>query len=62
MFKLIVTVRRGSACNLEGTSTSYATLEAARVQGVALLRHERVQRVLIARDEVPPAFVEWIER
>jgi hypothetical protein len=62
MFRLIVTVRRGSACNIEGTSTSYATIEAARLQATALLRHERVQRVLIARDEVPPAFVEWVER
>ena len=62
MFRLIVTVRRGSACNLEAASTSHATLETARLAGAALLRDERVQRVLIARDEVPPAFVEWIER
>ena len=62
MFKLIVTVRRGSACNLDAVSTTYATLEDARAGGAALLRHERVQRVLIARDEIPPSFVEWIER
>jgi hypothetical protein len=62
MFRLIVTVRRGSACNIESASTPYPTIEAARLGGAALLRHERVQRVLIARDEVPPAFVEWVER
>ena len=62
MFRLIVTVRRGSASNLEAAWTTYATLEAERLAGAALLRHERVQRVIIARDEVPPAFVEWLER
>ena len=62
MFRLTVTVRRGSASNLEVASTSYATIETARLAGAALLRHERVQRVVIARDEVPPAFVERTER
>jgi hypothetical protein len=62
MFRLIITVRRGSACDLDGASTTYASIDAARLAGAVLLRNERVQRVLIARDEVPPAFVEWLER
>jgi hypothetical protein len=62
MFKLIITVRRGSSCNVETPSSTYSTVEGARLGGAALLRHERVQRVLIARNEVPPAFVEWVER
>jgi len=62
MFRLIITVRRGSASNLDAASTTYETIEAARLGGSALLRNERVQRVLIAHDEVPPAFVEWAER
>lgn len=62
MFRLIITVRRGTACKLDAASTTYASIDAARLGGAALLRDERVQRVLIARDEVPPTFVEWIER
>ncbi len=62
MFRLIVTVRRGSASNLEAASIIYPTIETARLAGAGLLRHERVLRVLIARDDVPPGFVEWIER
>jgi putative N-acetylmannosamine-6-phosphate epimerase len=62
MFKLIITVRRGSASTLDAASTTYATIEAARLGGAAALRHERVQRVMIVRDEIPPAFVEWLER
>ncbi len=59
---LVSQQRRSATSNLAAASTTYATIEAARLAGAALLRHERVQRVVIARDEVPPAFVEWIER
>jgi putative N-acetylmannosamine-6-phosphate epimerase len=62
MFKLIITVRRGTASNLDAASTTYPTIEAARLGGAAALRHERVQRVMVVRDEIPPAFVEWLER
>lgn len=62
-FRLIVTVRRGSASGVGPAAwASYPTIEAAREAATALLKHERVQRVLIARDEAPPAFVEWVER
>ncbi len=62
MFRLIITVRRGSACNLEGAATTYALIDAARLGAAALFRNERVQRVVIARDDLPPSFVEWLER
>jgi hypothetical protein len=62
MFKLVVTVRRGTASSFGAAWTPYGTLEAARLGATALLRNERVQRVAIVRDEVPPAFVEWLER
>jgi len=62
MFKLIVTVRRGTAATFGAAWTPYPTLEAARLGGAALLRHERVQRVVVVRDDIPPAFVEWMER
>jgi len=61
-FKLIVTVRRGTAASFGAAWTPYPTLEAARLGAAALLRNERVQRIAIVRDTIPPAFVEWQER
>lgn len=62
MFRLVVNVRRGSACSLPGSWQRYPTLEAARAAGAALLRHERVARIAIVRNEAPPSFVQWLER
>ncbi|HSL20232.1 MAG TPA: hypothetical protein VK886_01760 [Vicinamibacterales bacterium] len=62
MFRLVVTVRRGTACNLAGSWERYATIEEARAAGAALLRHERVSQIAVVRDELPPAFVEWMNR
>ncbi len=62
MFRLVTTVRRGSASNLPGTWLRYATLEDARAAAAALLREERVLRVMIVRDALPMTFVEWRER
>ena len=62
MFHLITTVRRGSASSLLPTWPRYSTIDAARVAAAALLREERVQRVMIVRDEPPPGFVEWRDR
>lgn len=62
MFRLVVTVRRGSSSNLPGTWEHFPTVERAREAAAQLLRHERVARIAIVRNEVPPAFVEWMER
>jgi hypothetical protein len=62
MFRLVASVRRGSACNLAGTWERYPTIEQARAGAAGLLRQERVLRIAIVRNEVPPAFVEWLER
>ena len=59
MFRLITTVRRGSASGLAPTWARYPTLEAARAGAALLLRMERVMKVMIVRNEMPPAFVEW---
>jgi hypothetical protein len=59
MFRLIATTRRGSAANIEAVWTHYATLDAARLASNALLKDERIVRIMIARNEMPPAFVEW---
>jgi hypothetical protein len=62
MFHLITTVKRGSASSLQGTWPRYLTVDAARVAAAALLCEDRVQRVMIVRDEAPEGFVEWRDR
>ena len=62
MFQLITTVRRGSASSLPGTWPRYSTIDAARAAAAALLREDRVQRVMVVQDEVPKGFVEWRDR
>ncbi len=62
MFRLVTTVKRGSASSLAPTWRPYPTLEEARAGAAALLREERVQRVLIVRDEPLGASVEWRDR
>ncbi len=62
MFKLIATMRRGSATDIAAAWARYSTIEAARVGSVALLRDDRILRVMIVRNEIPPAYVEWAER
>jgi hypothetical protein len=62
MFRLIPTMRRGSASGLAAAWARYATVAAARAGTAPLLHDDRILRVMIVRNEVPPAFVEWVER
>ena len=62
MFKLIPTMRRGSATGIAEAWARYPTIAAARLGVATLLRDDRILRVMIVRNEVPPAFVEWVER
>jgi hypothetical protein len=62
MFRLIATMRRGTATGLPAAWARYSTIEAARLGTAALLHDDRILRVMIVRNEVPPAFVEWVER
>lgn len=62
MFKLITTMRRGSSADFAAAWARYPTVEAARLGTATLLRDDRILRVMIVRNEIPPAFVEWIER
>jgi hypothetical protein len=62
MFRLISTMRRGSSSGMPQAWVRYAGVEAARAGAVELLRDDRVLRVMVVRNEVPPAFVEWMER
>jgi hypothetical protein len=62
MFKLIATMRRGSAAGIPAAWARYETIEAARLGTAVLFRDDRILRAMIVRNEVPPAFVEWAER
>ncbi len=62
MFRLVATMRRGSSSGMPPAWARYASVEAARVGGADLLREDRVLRVMIVRNEIPQAFVEWLER
>jgi hypothetical protein len=62
MFRLIATMRRGSSANIAEAWARYPNVAAARLGSAALLRDDRILRVMIARNETPPEFVEWVER
>ena len=62
MFKLVTTMRRGSASGMPQAWARYATVETARAGAAELLREDRVLRVMVVRNEIPLAFVEWQER
>jgi hypothetical protein len=62
MFKLITTMRWGSSTRLGKAWPGCPTIAAARPGTAALLRDDRILRVMIVRDEIPPAYVEWAER
>ena len=55
-------MRRGSASGIPAAWARYASLDAARVGSTVLLKDDRILRVMIVRNERPPAFVEWAER
>ena len=62
MFKLVTTMRRGSASGMPQAWARYASVEAARLGAAELLREDRVLRVMVVRNEMPLAFVEWLGR
>jgi hypothetical protein len=62
MFRLVPTMRRGSASGLPAAWARYASVAAARAGAAELLREDRVLRVMVVRNEIPLAFVEWLER
>ena len=62
MFRLIPTMRRGSATGLPQASARYPTVEAARVAAAELLREDRILKVMIVRNGLAGGYVEWIDR
>ena len=61
MFKVIPTMRRGYATGI-AEAWRDPTVAAARLGIATLLRDDRILRVMIVRNEIPPAFVEWVDR
>ena len=55
-------MRRGSASSLAAAWARYPSIEAARAGAAELLREDRILRVMVVRNEIPQAFVEWQER
>jgi hypothetical protein len=61
MYKLNGIMRQGTIDSALA-SVRYATLEEARAGARELLRDARVLRAMIVWNEIPPRFVEWVER
>ena len=61
-FRLRAIMRQGTAAGLPAVWERYATIDAARASVRGMYSNDRVLRVLIVTDEVPPRFVEWVER
>jgi hypothetical protein len=55
-------MRQGTAAGLPAVWEQYATLEAARAAVRGMYSNDRVLRVLIVTGDVPPRFVEWVDR
>jgi hypothetical protein len=62
MYRLIPTMRRGSATALPHASAHYPSIEAARLGAAELLREERILKIMIVRNEIPGGYVEWVDR
>ena len=62
MFRLVPTMRRGSATALPQAAARYVSVEAARAGAAELMREDRVLKIMIVRDEFPGGYVEWIDR
>ena len=54
--------RRRTAASQAGTWSPYATLEEARDAAREMVKDDRVLRVTIVEDALPPRFVEWVNR
>lgn len=55
-------MRQGTASSIAEVWTRFATLEEARAAVKSMYHDDRVLRVFVVTGDVPPKFVEWIER
>lgn len=61
-FRVRPIMRQGTAASLPETWERYGTLDEARAAIKHAYHDDRVLRMFIVRDDVPPRFVEWVER
>lgn len=62
LFRLRPIMRQGTASSVPETWERYGTLESARAAVKHAYHDDRVLRMFIVTDDVPPRFVEWVER
>jgi hypothetical protein len=62
IFRLRPIMRQGTASSIAETWTRFATLAEARQAVKQMYQDDRVLRAFIVTDDVPPRFVEWVER
>jgi hypothetical protein len=55
-------MRQGTAASLPETWERYGTLDEARAAIKHAYHDDRVLRMFVVNDDVPPRFVEWVER
>jgi len=61
-FRLRAIMKQGTAAGLPAVWEQYATIDAAREAVRGMYSNDRVLRVFIVSGDVPPRFVEWVER
>ena len=61
-FRLRAIMKQGTAAGLPAVWEQYATIDAAREAVRGMYSNDRVLRVFIVTGDVPPRFVEWVER
>ena len=62
VFRLQAIMRQGTASSIPETWALYESLETARAAVKQAYHDDRVLRMYIVIDDVPPRFVEWVER
>jgi hypothetical protein len=61
-FRLRPIMRQGTASSIPETWTRFAALADARHAVKAMYHDDRVLRAFIVTNDIPPRFVEWVER
>jgi hypothetical protein len=61
-YRLLATMVQGTAATLPEAWRSYRTAGEARISAREMLHNNRVLRVAIVEDRIPPQFVEWVGR
>ena len=61
-FRVRPIMKQGTASIIPETAACFDAIEQAREAVKRMYHDDRVLRVFIVADEIPPRFVEWVER